>query len=309
MIAKNGSEENMRSVTRDLFGEPELEIAEGLDAEVAEQLESSSTHTSSTSTSPKREYKPRKQYKLDLSSINTDPSQPRKEFDEVDLHELAESIGKYGVLQPVLFTEKDDGKIVLVCGERRFQASIIAKKETIPGIYITGDDTAEIALVENLLRVDLTPIEEAEALKRLQDEKKYSNVELAAVIGKSQSSMSEILKLNKLPQELRDKYRGDRTVSRRKWLEVAKSDDPKEIMKQFKKLLNNATRDELRTARAKSTKKPEEVLKTAIDRLTALLKSVNLKELELENRNFLVENLEFLVLEINNKVNEFKQLS
>jgi len=229
---------------------------------VLEPVESSTAVDSSNLVTT---YIPRKQYDLEISKINTDPNQPRQVFDNEDIQELAESIEKYGVLQPVLFTMKD-GELVLVAGERRFKASIKAGIDTIPGIYIDGFDNAEIALVENLLRVDLTPIEEAEALERLKVEKNYTNVELADVIGKAQSTISEILKLNQLPKKLRDEYRGDRNVSRRKWLELAKSDDPKEIRKMYEKLLRNATRDELRAGRATPRVKdePETILKKAI---------------------------------------------
>ena len=192
--------------------------------------------------------------------------------------------------------------------KRRFQASKMAEKTTIPAIYIDGNDNAEIALIENLLRVDLTPIEEAEALKRLQDEKSYSNVHLASVIGKSQSTVSEILKLNKLPIKLRDQYRSDRTIARRKWLEIAKSDDPKEIQKLYRKLLKDATRDELRKDRTPVTREPDVVFKTIIGSLMTRLRSTNLTEIEDSKRQIIIDDLDALVQEIGEKLHEYKRI-
>ncbi len=244
-------------------------------------------------------YEPRKQYELYINEIRTDPNQPRKVFDEVEVQELTVSVKRFGVLQPVLFTMKD-GELVLVAGERRYQASKIAGIETIPGIYIDGSDNAEIALVENLQRVDLTPIEEAEALERLKVEKNYTNVELADVIGKAQSTISEILTLNKLPDEHRNNHRGDRNVSRRKLLELAKAVNKKGFQKLYDKLLNNASRDELRASRTPRTKaEPEVLLKKAIDGLTAMLQSVNTAEIDVAQIPVLVGSLELLTLEVN----------
>jgi ParB family chromosome partitioning protein len=131
-------------------------------------------------------YEARQLYEIDIKELHPDPNQPRKYFDESELNDLSGSIKKHGVLQPILFRKAEDGKLTIVSGERRYQASLLAKEKTIPGIFIDSNAT-EIALIENMLRVDLTPIEEAEGLHRLKTDAKYNNKELSAVIGKAEA--------------------------------------------------------------------------------------------------------------------------
>jgi ParB family chromosome partitioning protein len=108
-----------------------------------------------------------KLYELPLASIQPDPEQPRKFFDEQALVELSASITSHGVLQPILVRRGAGGISIIVSGERRYQASINAGLATIPAI-ITDGEPAEISIIENLLRENLTAIEEAEAIERLR---------------------------------------------------------------------------------------------------------------------------------------------
>lgn len=101
------------------------------------------------------------------------------------LAELKTSIERHGVLQPVLFRKDEQGQYILISGERRFRSSQLAGQETLPCIYNEGGSSAEIALVENLLRENLNPIEEAEALQQLKQEQSYTNEQISAVIGKA----------------------------------------------------------------------------------------------------------------------------
>jgi len=219
-------------------------------------------------------------YPLDIKRLNPNPNQPRKSFDDAELNSLAESIKQYGVLQPILFGQAEDGTRIIVAGERRYRASILAGMDTIPGIFTTGNAT-EIALIENLLRVDLTPLEQAESLHRLQLESKCSGKALAAVIGKSVSTTSEILSLNKLTDKIKDQIRDSQEFSRSQLLEVAKGKDDKEKNKLFKALLkDNSSRDQLK---AKRTRAVEATLKTMINGLTAKLKAIDLNSLPSEN--------------------------
>lgn len=243
-------------------------------------------------------YEARKLYFLNVKDLSPDPNQPRKYIDDAELKELAESIKKHGVLQPVLFRKDQEGKLIIVSGERRYQASKLAKKDTIPGIFTEGS-AAEIALVENLLRVDLTPIEEAEGLQRLQDDAKYSNKELAAVIGKAESTISEILSLAKLPEKIRDDIRSSKDYSRRQLVEVAKGKDAKEINKLFKTLQKkNTSRDELREKRHRDV---EAVFKTMINGLSTKLNEVDLHDLDDEKRSSIKNQLLKLVELISKK--------
>jgi ParB family transcriptional regulator, chromosome partitioning protein len=223
----------------------------------------------------KDQYEPRMLYTLNIEDLQPDPNQPRKYFDPSELHDLANSIKKHGVLQPVLFRVDKEGKQVLVSGERRYQASIQAKKDTIPAIY-TVDNPAEIALIENLLRADLTPLEEAEGLKKLQDEAKYKNKELAAVIGKAESSISEILSLTKLPEKIKAEIRTSKVFSRRQLIEVAKGKDEKEITKKFKSLKKyNTSSVELKEKGKDGRSSADSILKRMIKGLTTQLTSLS----------------------------------
>lgn len=160
-------------------------------------------------------------YQIPITDFKPDPDQPRKVIDPDALAELAASIAKFGILQPLLFREAEQGWVYIVAGERRYQAAQQAGLLVIPAICVTGD-YAEIALVENLQRQDLTAVEEAEALQRLKDEQKYTDEQLAGVIGKARQTVSDILTLNRLPLEIRDKCRGERTITRKTLIEIAR---------------------------------------------------------------------------------------
>jgi ParB family chromosome partitioning protein len=160
-------------------------------------------------------------YQIPITDFKPDPDQPRKVIDPDDLAELAASIAKFGILQPLLFREAEQGWVYIVAGERRYQAAQQAGLLVIPAICVTGD-YAEIALVENLQRQDLTAVEEAEALQRLKDEQKYTDEQLAGVIGKARQTVSDILTLNRLPLDIRDKCRGDRQISRRTLIDISR---------------------------------------------------------------------------------------
>jgi len=139
-------------------------------------------------------------YEIKVTDLQTDPNQPRKYFDPEGQQDLVNSFQKQGVLQPILFRE-DQGNLFIVAGERRLQAAKEAKLETIPAILVEGN-YSEIALVENLLREDLTAIELAEALDRIMKEHDYTQEQLTGIIGKAKSTVSEILSLNSLPDEI-----------------------------------------------------------------------------------------------------------
>ncbi len=158
-------------------------------------------------------YEKGKLYDLNIVDLQPDPEQPRKYFDEQALMELKASIEKHGVLQPVLVRQGADGALLIVSGERRYQASIRAGCLTIPAVFTTGEP-AELSIVENLLRENLTAIEEAEAIEKLRAIHDYALSDLTTVLGKSASTLSEILSLNKLPAEVKDDCRNDPKAGR-----------------------------------------------------------------------------------------------
>lgn len=143
---------------------------------------------------------------LKISEIEPNRSQPRKEFDEKALSELAESISKHGLLQPLLVRPLPLGGYQIVAGERRYRACRMAGITEVPVIIreLGDTETMEIALIENLQREDLTPIEEALGYQVLIDEHGFSQEDVAQSVGKSRPAIANSLRLLKLPQSILD---------------------------------------------------------------------------------------------------------
>ena len=141
---------------------------------------------------------------LRLSLVDPKTDQPRKYFDKDSLEELAASIKENGLLQPILVREYGEGRYQIIAGERRFRACKIAGLIEIPAIILDKSDkaVAEIALIENIQREDLNPIEEAMAYKSLRDEYDMTQEELSERIGKSRSAIANTLRLLDLPEEI-----------------------------------------------------------------------------------------------------------
>ncbi|MEI6206050.1 MAG: ParB/RepB/Spo0J family partition protein [Desulfuromonadales bacterium] len=224
-----------------------------------------------------KKYTPRTLYSIAIDLLHPDSSQPRKKIDSIELDELVASIKRHGILQPILFQEID-GKLIIVAGERRYQAAKLAMQTDIPAIYI-DKNPAEIALVENLLRVNLTPIEEAEALKRLQKEANYTQVQLAEIMGKAESTVSEIMSLMEIPEKLRDKYRSDKIFSRRKLLVIAKLGDKDEMKKAFKKLIKAETKGESGGKKESYHRTVHDVFMSMITALRKKIESTNFNDI------------------------------
>lgn len=143
---------------------------------------------------------------LSINDIVPNKEQPRKTFDEAALQELADSITQHGVLQPLLVRPLANGGYQLVAGERRFRASRMAGLKEVPVIIKDLSDTEamEIAIIENLQREDLNPIEEAEGLQALIDKCDYTQEQVAVSVGKSRPAIANALRLLRLPEEVRD---------------------------------------------------------------------------------------------------------
>jgi ParB family chromosome partitioning protein len=141
---------------------------------------------------------------IKLSEIEANPFQPRKEFDEGALDELAESIRLHGIIQPITVRKVGYGKYELVSGERRTRASIRAGLTTIPAYVRVANDQSmlEMALIENIHREDLNAIEIAQSYKRLLEECSLKQEELGDRIGKNRSTVTNYLRLLKLPEEI-----------------------------------------------------------------------------------------------------------
>lgn len=143
--------------------------------------------------------------KVPVDQIYPNPYQPRKSFDEEALKELADSIGRYGVLQPLLVTPAKDGKYLLIAGERRLRASRMAELTEVPVIIsdYTQQQIAEIALIENLQREDLHYLEEAEGYEQLLSQFHLTQEAMAARVGKKQSTIANKLRLLRLSSDIR----------------------------------------------------------------------------------------------------------
>ena len=141
---------------------------------------------------------------LKLSMVDPKSDQPRKYFDKAALEELSESIKENGLLQPILVREYGEGRYQIIAGERRFRASKLAGLEEIPAIILDRDDkkAAEIALIENIQRENLNPIEEAMAFKSLAEEYGLTQEELAQRVGKSRSAIANSTRLLDLPEDV-----------------------------------------------------------------------------------------------------------
>lgn len=144
---------------------------------------------------------------ISIDELTPSPFQPRQVFNEAALIDLVSSIREKGVLQPLLVRPSSTGKTAyeIIAGERRFRASKIAGLTEVPAIVKDFDDkaTLEVALIENLQREDLNPLEEAEAYKRLLNEFQYTQDELAKVVGKSRSHVANMMRLLDLPDSIK----------------------------------------------------------------------------------------------------------
>lgn len=143
---------------------------------------------------------------LPINEIIPNKDQPRKTFDEAALEELADSIRQHGVLQPLLVRPLPSGGYQLVAGERRWRASRIAELKEVPVIVkeLTDTEAMQIAIIENLQREDLNPIEEAEGLQALIDKCGFTQEDVAVSVGKSRPAITNALRLLRLPPEVRE---------------------------------------------------------------------------------------------------------
>jgi ParB family chromosome partitioning protein len=161
-----------------------------------------------------------------VSAIHRNPEQPRKFFDSERLHELAASIRDRGLLQPIILRHQEDGSYLLMAGERRLRAAEIAGIESVPAL-IRQDDPLEVALIENLQREDLSPLEEAEALNGLVERGDYTHKALADMVGKSRPYVSNTLTIVRIPPELREQIiSSDVEVSRELLIALARQPTP-----------------------------------------------------------------------------------
>ncbi|HIQ50875.1 MAG TPA: ParB/RepB/Spo0J family partition protein [Nautiliaceae bacterium] len=148
---------------------------------------------------------------IEIDKIKPNPYQPRKEFKEESIIELANSIKKYGLLQPIILI-KDKQEYILVAGERRLKAVKTLNRDKIKAIVVdySLNDLREYALIENIQREDLNPIEIATSLKNLIDQHNYTHEELANIISKSRSYVTNLLRILNLPNFVQNKIKDNK---------------------------------------------------------------------------------------------------
>jgi ParB family chromosome partitioning protein len=139
-----------------------------------------------------------------VEKLKPNPGQPRKNFDEAELRELADSIAEHGIIQPIIAADNGDGSYIIIAGERRTRAARLAGLAEIPAIIreYTDQKRLEISLIENIQRTDLNPIEEAAAYKNLMDFSGLSQDEVALKVGKNRSTVANALRLLRLSADV-----------------------------------------------------------------------------------------------------------
>ena len=142
---------------------------------------------------------------IPIERIFRDENQPRKEFDKEKIEELAQSINKNGLIQPLIVTKKDSENYTLVAGERRWRASQIANLKILPALLLPTDlDKDEISLIENIQRENLKVTEEAQAYQRLIEKNSYTHDQLSRIVGKSRSHITNLLRILNLHEYFSD---------------------------------------------------------------------------------------------------------
>lgn len=171
-----------------------------------------------------------------VSVLDPNPAQPRKHFDEEKLAELASSIKARGLLQPIVVRRVAD-RFEIIAGERRYRAAKLAGMDRIPALVRETDDPLELALIENLQREDLGPLEEAEALSGLIERHGYSHREVGDLIGKSRPYVSNALALLRLPERIKGElHRDGQAVSRELLMGVARCEKPEDAEALWKRV-------------------------------------------------------------------------
>lgn len=242
-------------------------------------------------------------YEMKLEDLVENPDQPRKHFDDDELAALKDSIVQHGLLQPILVKESDEGRVIIVSGERRFRAcKEIEGKDSI-SVWFTDGDPQELALIENLIRDDLSPMETSNAIKKLENKYDDQGV-LAKALGKSQSVVSEILSLQKLPTDFKRTIEGRKEFALRRLKRIAackKEDERQRLCDEYLAQVE-AKKNAAKRVRTKgkdlATKKLEgmsEQIKLIIDKNDAL----KLNDIQLQKLRSIKDSINDLVKEIN----------
>ena len=276
-------------------------------------------------------YEKGKLYQVDLAQLKADPNQPRKFMDPQALDDLTESIKQHNVLMPILFCRGDmmprghvpearrdrnvspetgivsPEALYVVAGERRCEAARRAGLATIPGVFVETGNAAEIALVENLLRQDLTPVEEAEALDRLVTEQNYTQDQLGAIIGKARNTVSEILSLNRLPLTIRDDCRSNASVGRKALIEIARKKQERSMITAWNHYKEKLAKETGGPKKRERTPESVEDIMTWLSKALTKLNSIDTSAWTEEEKGTFNETLSMLAASIQGRLNPPKE--
>lgn len=183
---------------------------------------------------------------IDIRRIEPNPHQPRKDFG--DLNELVNSVKERGVLEPIL-VRSHKGKYEIIAGERRYQAAKIAGLQRMPCIEVDVDSKGmlEISLIENLQRLDLTAFEEASAIQRLVEQFRYTHEEIAKKLSKSRTVITEVLSLNRMPEEIQERCRHADITSKSMLLQIVRQPTIRDMNRMIDRISGEGmTREEAR---------------------------------------------------------------
>jgi len=193
---------------------------------------------------------------IEISKIKINPNQPRREFNQEALKELADSIAEVGIIQPITLRQTDTDEYQIIAGERRFRASQIAGLETIPAYIRTADDenVMEMALIENIQREDLNSMEIALAYQHLLDQYHLTQEQLSERVGKNRATIANYLRLLKLPAEIQMGLK-EKKIEMAHARALVSLSDPKLQVNLYREIVDNNY----------SVRKVEELVKTLID--------------------------------------------
>lgn len=244
-------------------------------------------------------YRKGKIHDISLDLLQRDADQPRKHFDESELDALKKSVEDKGLLYPVLFRIDENGNNILVSGERRLRAFRSLDKETIPAMRVDSERYDEVALIDNVQRVDLHPVDEAEAIHNLQTKYGHTQEQLGYLIGKAQNTVADILALMKLSDEIREDARGRKELSRGALLKVARIKRAASQRKAYDALIASLSmpKKEIKRPRLNATKKAI----SSTDSTIKCIKNIHLETLG-NDRDVVVSKLQELLQEIQNKL-------
>ncbi|MDQ7006278.1 MAG: ParB/RepB/Spo0J family partition protein [Acidobacteriota bacterium] len=184
---------------------------------------------------------------VEIDLIRPNPTQPRREL--AGIEELAESVREKGILEPILVRPREDGTFEIIAGERRYHAARRVGLANVPCIEVDVDDRGclEISLIENLQRRDLTPFEEAEAIARLVEDFSYTHEQIARKLGRSRTSITELLSLNRMPPAVQEACRRADIRTKSTLMEIVRQPTEEDMLSLVAAVASESlTRDEVR---------------------------------------------------------------